>query len=29
MGQIMCGELRYSDVVGRALKRLSGGLIGG
>jgi hypothetical protein len=29
MGQIMCGELGYGDVVGRALKRLSGGLIPG
>jgi geranylgeranyl reductase family protein len=29
IGQIMCGELHYSDVVGRALKRLSGGLLGG
>ncbi len=29
MGQILCGELRYSDVATRALKRLSGGLIGG
>ena len=29
MGQILCGELRYGDVAGRALKRLSGGLIPG
>jgi geranylgeranyl reductase family protein len=29
LGQIMCGELRYADVAGRALKRLSGGLIPG
>lgn len=29
MGQIMCGELGYGDVAGRALKRLSGGLIPG
>ncbi|MBF2002202.1 MAG: geranylgeranyl reductase family protein [Synechococcales cyanobacterium M58_A2018_015] len=29
MGQILCGELHYSDVVTRALKRLSGGLIPG
>ena len=27
MGQILCGEMRYSDAVGRALKRLSGGLL--
>lgn len=27
MAKILCGELRYSEVVGRALKRLSGGLI--
>jgi geranylgeranyl reductase family protein len=29
MGQILCGELRYSDVANRALKRLSSGLIPG
>lgn len=29
MGQILCGEMRYGDVAGRALKRLSGGLMGG
>ncbi len=29
MGQIMCGEIGYGDVAGRALKRLSGGLIPG
>ncbi|MBD3880657.1 geranylgeranyl reductase family protein [Phormidium tenue FACHB-886] len=29
MGQILCGHVRYSDVAGRALKRLSGGLIPG
>jgi geranylgeranyl reductase family protein len=29
MLQILCGELRYSDVTGRALKRLSGGFLGG
>ncbi|MEO0853331.1 MAG: geranylgeranyl reductase family protein [Cyanobacteria bacterium J06648_11] len=29
MGKILCGELRYSDVAGRALKRLSGSLIPG
>ncbi len=28
MGQIMCGNLHYSDVAGRALKRMTGGLIG-
>jgi geranylgeranyl reductase family protein len=27
--QIMCGELRYADVAGHALKKLSGGLIRG
>jgi geranylgeranyl reductase family protein len=29
MGQILCGQLRYSDVANRALKRLSTGLIPG
>ncbi|MEO0803103.1 MAG: geranylgeranyl reductase family protein [Cyanobacteria bacterium J06642_2] len=29
MGKILCGELRYSDVAGSALKRLSGSLIPG
>jgi geranylgeranyl reductase family protein len=29
MGQILCGETRYSDVAGLALKRLSSGLIPG
>lgn len=29
MGQILCGQLRYSDVATRALKRLSTGLIPG
>jgi geranylgeranyl reductase family protein len=29
MAQILCGELRYSDVANRALKRLSTGLIPG
>ncbi|MEB3336995.1 MAG: geranylgeranyl reductase family protein [Leptolyngbyaceae bacterium] len=29
IGQILCGELRYADVVNRALKRLSSGLIPG
>lgn len=29
MGKILCGELRYSDVANRALKRLSSGLIPG
>jgi len=28
MGQIMCGDLRYSDVVSIAVKKLSGGLLG-
>ncbi len=28
LGKIMCGELRYADVATRALKRLSGGLMG-
>jgi geranylgeranyl reductase family protein len=28
-GQILCGQLRYSDVAGTAIKRLSGGLIPG
>jgi flavin-dependent dehydrogenase len=28
MGQIMCGELRYSDVTDRALKRLIPGFGG-
>jgi geranylgeranyl reductase family protein len=29
MAKILCGELRYSDVANRALKRLSAGLIQG
>ncbi len=29
MGQILCGEMRYRDVAGRALKRLSGSLLPG
>lgn len=29
MAKILCGEMRYSDVAGRALKRLSSGLIPG
>ena len=29
MGQILCGQLRYSDVASRALKRLTAGLIPG
>lgn len=29
LGQILCGELRYSDVAGRAIKRLGGNLIPG
>jgi hypothetical protein len=29
MGQILCGQLRYSDVANRALKRLTAGLIPG
>ena len=29
MGKIMCGELGYSEVAKRALKRLSGSLIPG
>ncbi len=29
MGQILCGQLRYSDVAARALKRLSIGLLPG
>ncbi|PPS39998.1 geranylgeranyl reductase family protein [Chroococcidiopsis sp. TS-821] len=29
MGQILCGEMSYGDVAGRALKRLSGSLIPG
>jgi flavin-dependent dehydrogenase len=29
MGQILCGELRYSDIAGRALERLSKSLIPG
>lgn len=29
MLKILCGELRYSEVVGRAMKRLTGGLFGG
>ncbi len=29
MGQILCGEMRYGDVAGRALKRLSGSLLPG
>lgn len=29
IGQIICGEMRYGDVAGRALKRLSGGLMPG
>ncbi|MEL6815930.1 MAG: geranylgeranyl reductase family protein [Cyanobacteria bacterium J06598_3] len=28
MGKIFTGELKYADMVGKALKRLSGGLIG-
>lgn len=28
MGQIMCGQMHYSDVAGRALKRMTGGLLG-
>jgi geranylgeranyl reductase family protein len=28
MGQIMCGNLHYSDVAGRALRRMTGGLLG-
>lgn len=29
MSQILCGQLRYGEVAGRALKRLSGGLLRG
>lgn len=29
MGQVLCGELRYRDVAGNAIKRLSSGLIPG
>jgi geranylgeranyl reductase family protein len=29
MGKVLCGELRYSDVAGHAIKRLSGSLIPG
>jgi len=29
MGQILCGEARYSEVAGRAIKRLGSGLIPG
>lgn len=29
MGQILCGEMKYGDVAGRALKRLSGSLLPG
>lgn len=29
MGQVLCGEMHYSDAVGRALKRLSGNLLPG
>jgi len=29
MGKILCGEMRYSDIAGRAIKRLSGSLIPG
>ncbi|MBD2311999.1 geranylgeranyl reductase family protein [Desertifilum sp. FACHB-1129] len=29
MGKILCGQLRYGEVAGRALKRLSGGLLRG
>lgn len=29
MGQILCGEMSYGDVAGRALKRLSGSLLPG
>ncbi|MBD2089048.1 geranylgeranyl reductase family protein [Microcoleus sp. FACHB-1515] len=29
MGQILCGEMRYGDVAGRAIKRLTTGLIPG
>ncbi len=29
MGEILCGKLRYGEVAGRALKRLSAGLISG
>jgi geranylgeranyl reductase family protein len=29
MAKILCGELRYSEVANRALKRLSGGLVPG
>jgi len=29
MAKILCGELRYSDVAGKAVKRLSSGLIPG
>jgi flavin-dependent dehydrogenase len=29
IGQFLCGQIRYSDVAGRIMKRLSGGLIPG
>jgi len=29
MGQILCGEMSYGDVAGRAMKRLSGSLLPG
>jgi geranylgeranyl reductase family protein len=29
MGQVLCGELRYSDIASTAIKRLSSGLIPG
>jgi flavin-dependent dehydrogenase len=28
MGKILCGEMRYRDVAGAAIKRLTKGLIG-
>lgn len=29
MGQILCGEMSYADIAGRALKRLSGSIVPG
>ncbi|MCG8365834.1 MAG: dehydrogenase, partial [Pseudanabaenales cyanobacterium] len=29
MVKVLCGELRYAEVVHRALRRLSGGLVSG
>jgi hypothetical protein len=29
IGKILCGEMRYADVAGNAIKKLSGGMISG